>query len=97
MFVYVPTKFRVYEGIGEFPALARSSQWQSNDLPDQMAKWNEESNIEFVDLTPLLKSAASEQLLYFSDDSHWNAAGHEIVGRALARLIASRDWVSDAR
>ena len=32
-------------------------------------------------------SAASGRAVYFADDAHWNAAGHEIAARELAKFL----------
>ena len=49
-----------------------------------------QEGIEFLDLTEALQArVASGQNVYFPDDSHWNAAGHETASEALeARLRA---------
>ncbi len=47
------------------------------------------TNIPFLDLTPALEqNAAAGRAVYFSDDAHWNAAGHEIAARELAKFLA---------
>ncbi|MEY2519948.1 MAG: hypothetical protein QOF24_1707 [Verrucomicrobiota bacterium] len=48
-----------------------------------------EANIPFLDLTPALEqNAAAGRAVYFSDDAHWNAAGHDIAARELAKFLA---------
>jgi hypothetical protein len=47
------------------------------------------AGISFLDLTPALeKAAASGRAVYFADDAHWNAAGHEIASQQLAEFLA---------
>jgi lysophospholipase L1-like esterase len=47
------------------------------------------AGISFLDLTPALeKAAASGRAIYFADDAHWNAAGHEIASQQLAEFLA---------
>ena len=47
------------------------------------------AGIAFLDLTPVLEqAAASGRAVYFSDDAHWNAAGHEIAAQELAKFLA---------
>ncbi|MEY2512217.1 MAG: hypothetical protein QOE26_2980 [Verrucomicrobiota bacterium] len=47
------------------------------------------SGISFLDLTPALEqAAASGRAVYFADDAHWNAAGHEIAAHELAKFLA---------
>jgi lysophospholipase L1-like esterase len=45
--------------------------------------------IPFLDLTPALEeAAASGRVVYFADDAHWNAAGHQIAAEQLAKFLA---------
>jgi lysophospholipase L1-like esterase len=47
------------------------------------------AGIAFLDLTPALEqAAASGNAVYFSDDAHWNAAGHDLAARELAKFLA---------
>jgi hypothetical protein len=46
--------------------------------------------IPFLDLTPALEQAAATgNAVYFADDAHWNAAGHEVAARELARFLTA--------
>ncbi len=57
-------------------------------LNDLMREFCEEEGITFLDLTAELQSTLSTgHNVYFPDDSHWNAAGHETAAAALARLL----------
>jgi hypothetical protein len=48
-----------------------------------------EADIAFLDLTPALEqNAAAGRAVYFADDAHWNAAGHEIAARELAKFLS---------
>ena len=38
-----------------------------------------------INLLPVFEARANEELLYHSDDSHWNRRGHALVGRHLAQ------------
>lgn len=51
-----------------------------------------QEGIEFLDLTEALQArVASGQNVYFPDDSHWNAAGHETASEALEARLRARD------
>jgi len=57
-------------------------------LNDLMREFCAEEGITFLDLTAELQSTLrAGHNVYFPDDSHWNAAGHETAARALARLL----------
>ncbi|MBC8099299.1 MAG: hypothetical protein H7Y11_07630 [Armatimonadetes bacterium] len=44
----------------------------------------------FFDLTPVLHTAAARgELLYYTYDTHWNQAGHDVVGAAIAEYLAT--------
>jgi hypothetical protein len=46
--------------------------------------------MNFFDTTPILASyAAAGEMLYYTNDTHWNQRGHTIVGEALAAYLAS--------
>jgi lysophospholipase L1-like esterase len=50
-----------------------------------------ERGIAFLDLTPILQAAVdSGHNVYFPDDSHWNAAGHDTAAAALAAFLRAR-------
>jgi hypothetical protein len=50
----------------------------------------EEKGFVFFDLTPMLaKEAAQGEMLYYLYDTHWNQAGHDLVGSALADFIST--------
>jgi hypothetical protein len=57
-------------------------------LNDLMREFCAEKGITFLDLTAELQSTLrAGHNVYFPDDSHWNAAGHETAAAALARLL----------
>jgi lysophospholipase L1-like esterase len=54
-----------------------------------MATFCRKEGIPFLDLTPeLARVAATGQNVYFPDDSHWNARGHQVAADRLARFLA---------
>ena len=57
-----------------------------------MRDFCEERGIAFLDLTAALQSEVrAGHNVYFPDDSHWNAAGHAVAARVLARRLKERD------
>jgi hypothetical protein len=60
-------------------------------LNGMMRTFCEASGIPFLDLTPALESQVHAGVnVYFPDDSHWNAAGHEVAATSLARWLEER-------
>jgi lysophospholipase L1-like esterase len=57
-----------------------------------------ELGISFVDLTPALEAELSSgHNVYFPDDAHWNAAGHEVAARVLADFLQGHGSFSKPR
>jgi lysophospholipase L1-like esterase len=57
-----------------------------------------QEGIEFLDLTEVLQvRVAAGHNVYFPDDSHWNAAGHEVASEALAVRLRSRAAATPVR
>jgi lysophospholipase L1-like esterase len=60
-------------------------------LNDLMREFCAQEGIIFLDLTPELQSTLrTGHNVYFPDDSHWNAAGHEVAARAASRLLKAQ-------
>jgi hypothetical protein len=57
---------------------------------DAIQRQIEGANLIFFDLTPILEEAAAQgQMLYYTYDTHWNQAGHDVVGKAIAEFLAT--------
>jgi acetyltransferase AlgX (SGNH hydrolase-like protein) len=90
VFVYVPTKYRVYRDLCTFPADSYAAGWELNDLPKRLQSWNAAHDIPFVDLTPALQAAAARgDVVFFPDDGHWNAAGNAVGAETIAAFLRS--------
>ncbi|HEY2140139.1 MAG TPA: hypothetical protein VGH00_08665 [Chthoniobacterales bacterium] len=68
----------------------RSADIRENRLAlnQLMQEFCASAGISFLDLTPALEeAAASGRAVYFPDDAHWNAAGHEIAAERLGEFL----------
>lgn len=69
----------------------RAAEIQANRLAqnDLFRAFCAEAKIPFLDLTPVLEqNAAAGRAVYYADDAHWNAAGHEVAAQELAKFLA---------
>ncbi len=88
---FVPEKFRVYH---DLPNLALSTaairQWHVSDLPGRLQRLlaDADPRIEYVDLTPALKTAARSGIpTYLADDTHWTDEGNLVAADAIHRAL----------
>jgi hypothetical protein len=87
---FAPTKYRVYHDLLELDQESELTTWTINDLPERLRALVKTSlpGAGYIDLTPdFVKLASAGQLLYLSDDSHWNAAGNHLAAQILHRAI----------
>jgi hypothetical protein len=94
--VFAPEKFRVYRNYCEFRPDNPCAGWGLDDLPEQFGARVAAlgPRIAYLDLTPALTAEAAQgRLLYFADDTHWSADGHEVVGRTIAMYIAREGYL----
>jgi hypothetical protein len=88
--LFVPTKFRVYHDLVQFPEDSPGTRAEPNDLPQRLAALASQLSppLEFLDLTDAFRSAAAlGEHVYLADDSHWTPAGHRIAATALEDLL----------
>ena len=91
---YMPSKRRVLHGLIEFsdstPEILRN--WQPTDLPELVSKLCDQYGIKFIDLTPpLVEETQNKAHLVYNSiyDTHVNSIGSRVVGRELARHLAT--------
>jgi hypothetical protein len=92
--VFAPEKFRVYQKYCTFSPDNPCARQVLDDLPERLharvAAISPE--IGFLDLTPALTAEAAQgRLVYFADDTHWSATGHQAAGQAIAGAVARSD------
>jgi hypothetical protein len=91
--VFAPEKFRVYKDYCRFRPDNPGTRWVLDNLPEQLRVRVAaiDPRIGFLDLTPALTAEADRgRLLYFADDTHWSAEGHQSAGRAIADDVVRR-------
>lgn len=94
IFVFVPTKFRVFRDYCQFPLQSECRNWAVNDLPERLKKavTSISPDIGFLDLTPRLSEDAKNGALpYYSDDDHWSPEGHKIAAEAISDYVNSTE------
>jgi hypothetical protein len=88
LLLFVPTKFRVYGELCQFEEDADPAHWTCNDLPQRLAGWSRAQSVPYLNLTTALKAAAADgELVFFTDDGHWNGKGNEVAARAVSQFI----------
>lgn len=91
VFVFIPTKFRVFHDFCQFPQESECRNWGVNDLPERMRKAvrSISSEIGYIDLIPYLRAAVKGGALpYYPDDDHWSPEGHKIAAEAIRDYLA---------
>lgn len=88
---FVPEKFRVYHDLHNVSLTTDAvRQLRVTDLPDHMRRLLTElvPTIEYVDLTPALKSATRAGIAtYLADDTHWTDEGNRIAADTIHRAL----------
>jgi hypothetical protein len=93
-FLLIPDEFQVEDHLWDIVSAKAEIQLQ-RDLPQQrIGEWARAGRRDVVDLLPLLLAAEpladGRRHVYHLTDTHFNARGNEIAGRALAELIETK-------
>ncbi len=87
LFVCAPNKNTVYPEY--MPARYRAVTSNAmSDLDRLHAYLDAETNVDFLDLRPVLTGAKEEHLLYHKRDSHWNGYGAHIAYEAIMEHLS---------
>jgi hypothetical protein len=92
IFVFVPTKYRVFRDYCQFPPESECRTWVVNDLPERLKRTvsSISSDIGYLDLTfRLAENVKDGALPYYPDDDHWSPAGHKIAAEAINDYLES--------
>jgi len=93
IFVFIPTKFRVFRPYCQFPQESECRLWDLSDLPQRLQRALESISPEigYLDLTPDLAAAVKRgELPFFDDDDHWSPDGHKIAAEAINDYLSSK-------
>ncbi|HSK80898.1 MAG TPA: hypothetical protein VLQ45_30880, partial [Thermoanaerobaculia bacterium] len=91
--VFIPTNYRVYREAMDCEAGAEPLYWVANGLPEELEVIARQAEAGFLDLTrPLAAEAGRGGLVYFTEDTHWTAAGHAVAAAEIARDLERRAW-----
>jgi acetyltransferase AlgX (SGNH hydrolase-like protein) len=94
LFLFIPTKFRVYGKVTTFDADAPPSHLVLNELPSVLEAMvrTQLPEARFLDLTPALtEDARRGSLTYLSGyDSHWSPEGNRVAAAPIAQVL--RQW-----
>jgi hypothetical protein len=94
LFVYIPTKFRVYRELCKFPDDGYGKKWQPNNLPDRLESQHKSAGITHLNLTESFKAAAGAgELVYFADDGHLNEKGHKVAAETIIKTLSRTGWL----
>ena len=89
---FAPIAYRVYHDIASFDASSEIRFWTLNDLPQRLEAMLHgiSPDINYLDLTPALASAArAGRLVYLPDDTHWTAEGHQVVAESIHQALST--------
>jgi len=67
----------------------RTEKFLTPEFSDNIKKWSEVNNMQFVDLVPAFQKAAEEERLFFDRDIHFNRNGHRIVFEAIKSAFST--------
>ena len=88
---FVPEKYRVYRNLRNVElASGTIRSWQVSSLPAEMGRRLADLGlcVDYLNLTQPLQEASQEGVAtYFADDTHWTAAGNQLVAETLDRTL----------
>lgn len=84
----IPTHFQVHFNV-EYKTRYHLPLKPSNRrfLNDEFIEYFTQANIDYVDLLPPLLAKAGQERMYFTQDDHWNEAGHRVAAESIAQKL----------
>ncbi len=97
VFVFAPTKFRVYQDLAQFEASSNATRatWTESyaGLPERVAQRVRAiaSDISWVDLTQDMREAVrTGHPVFIADDTHWTVEGNRVAAESIHRALNLR-------
>ena len=88
--VLIPSAVRVHgASFEDFPEI------EPPYFLDKIRELATDREFQTVDLVEPMKTVGQDRLLYFKDDTHWNAAGHEIAFQQLLPSLSAQTTPSE--
>jgi hypothetical protein len=91
-FMLIPDECMVEDALWARVEAANDAPLARHELRERLVAWCRQQGIPCLDLWPLLTAvpplADGDRHLYLLRDTHWNARGNEVAGRALAPFAA---------
>ncbi|HTE06682.1 MAG TPA: hypothetical protein VK824_10835, partial [Planctomycetota bacterium] len=89
----IPDEFQVEDAVWEDVRAGQGGARLDRELPQrELGAWLAGQGIPFLDLLPLLRAVPpmedGRRHLYHARDTHFNARGNDVTGRALAEFLA---------
>lgn len=93
VFVLIPDEFQVEADVWRMAVPVHDEARYDRDYPQRFLRaWCEERGVACLDLLPILRAEppleGGRRHLYHLRDTHFNARGNEVAGKALARFLA---------
>jgi len=97
--VLAPEMYAVHEDwyFADYPeAASRRDRFDPYKIERQVSAMLDAHGIPYFSLTPYLRAAAqaSDEALYYHDNTHWTPAGHRVVGEALDGWFNQMGWAA---
>lgn len=86
----IPAEFQIYPDTWEKyktdDGISKELVYEENPNPQKRLKeMLSAENIPYIDLLPIMR--AQKERIYFENDGHWNAKGHEVAAEAIYQWI----------
>jgi SGNH hydrolase-like domain, acetyltransferase AlgX len=96
VFLYVPTKYRVFRDFIEIPQGSPMERWDVwHLLPVRFQDFCMSAVVPCVDLTNRLRQAVAQgRMPYPANDTHWSPDGHAIAAAAVEDVLRERGWIA---